>query len=533
MSISGTPTFESNSDFICSNPLPIMGTASFTGSVPSYTAPDNTNLNFLMAVPSGGATDGQVICRIASSGTIPTWEVFYQAGGGGDISMRGLNSLGATVTTLSGSAGPVDGVDLLVIVRFEKAGADLNYLLSVQAVGSGSAVGSSGTASAATFGRITAVTLAPNQGLTDTALGHLWIQQTGVSYIDIQTALVAHLDERAATRMARLCALKSIPFNFVGTASDTAFMGAEVDNTLFGLVLESAEADLGILSELLSDVGLNYRSRVDMQNQVSALDLSYSGFNLSEVPVPVDDDQYTRNDITVSRPRGSSYRLTKTEGRLSVNPPPSGVGIYDDAPSVNVGSDADLPDQAGWRLLLGTVDEARFPRISVNLAHSTFTSNPTLRNQVLAVRPGDRITISNPPDWLPPETISQIVIGFSETIDNFEHRITFNCVPESPYRVGVLDSTTQGRLDTGGSFLTDGASSSDTSFRVSTSVGPVWTTTDVPFDVMVAGERITVTAVSGATSPQTFTGTRSVNGIVKALPQNEDVRLFQPMILAL
>lgn len=44
---------------------------------------------------------------------------------------------------------------------------------------------------------------------------------------------------------------------------------------------------------------------------------------------------------------------------------------------------------------------------------------------------------------------------------------------------------------------------------------------------------MTVTAVSGASSPQTFTVTRSVNAVVKAHSSAADVRLAQPMILSL
>ena len=63
---------------------------------------------------------------------------------------------------------------------------------------------------------------------------------------------------------------------------------------------------------------------------------------------------------------------------------------------------------------------------------------------------------------------------------------------------------------------------------------PLWTTSagDFPFDINIGGEQITVTNITGASSPQTFTVTRSVNGVVKAQSSGADVRLFFPMILA-
>ncbi|MET7949213.1 hypothetical protein [Micromonospora sp. NPDC005324] len=74
-----------------------------------------------------------------------------------------------------------------------------------------------------------------------------------------------------------------------------------------------------------------------------------------------------------------------------------------------------------------------------------------------------------------------------------------------------------------------------TSLSVATAAGPVWTTNvaHVPFDVNVAGERVTVTAISGASSPQTFTVTRAVNGVEKGHAAGTDVRLWQPLILGL
>ncbi len=59
---------------------------------------------------------------------------------------------------------------------------------------------------------------------------------------------------------------------------------------------------------------------------------------------------------------------------------------------------------------------------------------------------------------------------------------------------------------------------SETSFTVAIASGHLWTTSaaQFPFDIIVGGERMTVTAISGASSPQTFTVTRSVNGVQKS-----------------
>jgi hypothetical protein len=69
--------------------------------------------------------------------------------------------------------------------------------------------------------------------------------------------------------------------------------------------------------------------------------------------------------------------------------------------------------------------------------------------------------------------------------------------------------------------------------NVVTPTGPVWSGVDAPFDIMVGGERIRVTVVTGTTSPQTFTVTRSINGVVKGHSSGADVELFHEAIYAL
>ncbi len=75
----------------------------------------------------------------------------------------------------------------------------------------------------------------------------------------------------------------------------------------------------------------------------------------------------------------------------------------------------------------------------------------------------------------------------------------------------------------------------DTTLSVATTSGPVWTTdpADLPMDIMVGGERMSVTAVSGASSPQTVTVTRWINGVVKPHLSGAAVRIAEPVVTAL
>ena len=80
-------------------------------------------------------------------------------------------------------------------------------------------------------------------------------------------------------------------------------------------------------------------------------------------------------------------------------------------------------------------------------------------------------------------------------------------------------------------------SASATSLSVS-SVGVVWADTvsdaaEFPFDIMVEGERMTVTAISGTTSPQTFTVTRAVNGVSRPHSAAAEVHVYYANYFAL
>src|SRR5262249_39669153 len=140
-------------------------------------------------------------------------------------------------------------------------------------------------------------------------------------------------------------------------------------------------------------------------------------------------------------------------------------------------------------------------------------------------------------DQLPPDDIRQLIVQTAEVLGGYHWTITFACVPELPYETVILDDDVYGAADTDGSTLHADITSTATSMQVDTtdSDSPLWTTSagDFPFDVNVGGERITVTNITGSSSPQAFTITRSVNGVVKAHTAGDDVRLQPAPVLAL
>ena len=389
---------------------------------------------------------------------------------------------------------------------------------------------------------------------TDLALGHVVVwdhapepagsNQTTPLVGDAFDAATGHDGETAATRIARICAEEGIalripgPFNLDLTTSYPC--GVQRTTTALDLIRSAEATDGGVLYEPRDFVGLTYRMRTQIYDQAPALDLDYTADgNLAPSLEPSDDDLRTRNDVTINRRFGQSAQVEQTTGPLSTSAPPDGVGRYDTSEDLDLATDAAAADQAAWRVHLGTVDEPRFPRINLSLANTAAHGEDALLGDMARLDVGDRLTVANPPDWLPPRAINQLAQGSAETLDQYTWDVVLNCGPASPWAIATVESGDEFcfRLETDGSTLNGDHTDSATSLSVA-STGIVWTTSttypaDFPFDVDIAGVRITVTAITGTSSPQTFTVIRSVDGFDVALASGAVVRLWTPVYLGL
>ena len=530
MTITGSPDLSSYEGFAASAPIPLLNDSVWSGVVPGYPVSNEATIRFLLAVPTGGISGDEAIITVYTSGTASRWVVRY-GDPGGDLKVQAYDEDGNVLLDSGFIAFAVTGKKLRVALDLAQNGANIDWDLTTIEPGE-AGVTTGGTLNSRTKGQITRVWVSVGGGITDTAIGHISVQPTITSVFDLDDQLNAYIGETPPARFYRLCQEENIPFRLVGTLTDGEPMGAQARSTLLELLEDCALTDGGIMFEPRDLFGLGFRTRKSLYNQAAAVALDYDQEEIAVPLEPVDDDQATRNDITVTRDGGSSARAVLATGPLSILPPPNGVGDYSSSITIAAMSDQQLPDQASWRLRIGTVDEARYPLISVNLAHEALSSNEALSMAVRALEVGDRLTLSNLPSWLPPEVVSQLVLGFDETLAKFAHDITVNCVPASPYQVAVYGTARYGPY---ASTLAEDLTTNETGVDVATTAGPLWTTAagDLPVDIMVGGERMTVTAISGASSPQTFTVTRSVNGIVKTHLTGAVVELFEPSYRAL
>ncbi|MFJ6667407.1 hypothetical protein [Streptomyces sp. NPDC091383] len=525
MTWTGTPTLASYSGFAASDPLPDLSAATLSGGVAAYADPTATQVRFLAYIPASGLSDGKVLCSISqqdyAAGSAQFWELYYSTtDASNSLVLRSCASDGTLLGAILPHTLDVRGRLLYVSVEMQETGADITRAIRLVDVTSGRVYSVNDTEFVTQLTRVTKLSFGTASRSVVGPLGTATLPGVTVGHVTVESQVTAigalgvrlnPIGESAGRRIQRLCGEAGLAVEWVGDLDDTVPMGAQGKSNLLALVQECALADGGLLYETRGALGLGYRTRASLYNQDPTLILDYPSANLAAVPTPVEDDRYIQNKITVTC-NGVTQAYEATDGTLSTALPPAGVGQYGQDTTLNLAAmDAGtLLDQAAWRVHLGTVDEARFPSISVNLAHPSIS--PDMRRAILAMRIGDRIQVTNPPPWLPPDTIDQIVIGASETLTHFEHRLTFNCQPASPYSyVGILD--TAARVDTDGSQLVGNLTETTTVFSVQPTdpYDGLWTSdpNDWPFDIQVGGEVMRVTATSDILD-DTFT--RAVTG---------------------
>jgi hypothetical protein len=309
-------------------------------------------------------------------------------------------------------------------------------------------------------------------------------------------------------------------------------MGYQLIDTFMNNVYDCAETDGGMLGESRSALSLFYRVRSSLEGRTDVA-LSYAASHLAAVPQPTEDDQAFTNDVTVTRPNGGSARATNTDGATSISAPPNGVGPYTTAVSRNVSDESRLPSVAGWMMLTGSWDEARYPNLVIGLHRSQILGNATLTAQVIGLELGDTASLSGLPAGQPPDTVYELMQGYTEVLDHFTWTITYNCTPAAPYVNATVPGSTFSvpRADAtthslGGALTTTGASIS----LVTPAGSARWVDSanypaEFPFNIKITGEVITVNSITGTSSPQTASVTRSVNGVVKTHSSGELVRL--------
>lgn len=231
--------------------------------------------------------------------------------------------------------------------------------------------------------------------------------------------------------------------------------------------------------------------------------LSYANRELIPPGRPVHDDRLTVNSLTVSREGGSEFVAQQETGPRSRIDPPDGIGIYPGTSRLNLYTDGELAEHGTWLLNLGLNDDARWPDLNLGLHNLK-----TRQDDVLNLDIGHRVTIAGAQDIHIYDTQHQLVRGYTEVYNGQRlHYLTLNGIPERQYHVLTFDSATLGCRWAGkGATLAEAITKTQTGGVKVATGDSLWTTdpTHFPQDVLVGGERVTLSGISGGAPTITF-----------------------------
>ncbi len=518
------------SGFVSSDPVATVGVQPLAAIPNTYVSTGDITVKMLMHVPDAGLGATVTLFTVTTaSTTAPRFDVIYTAVSGGSLQVQAKDAAGTTLVTVGPNAFAIDGDYIQMKLILENDGADVQIDLTVIAQGTETIFDMTGLLTSAQTGRVTRITLNPSSSATmdNVAIGHLALNASLITTFDEEVPQInGWSGETATDRIARLCQEEGVAFCPIGPRTDetdSSPLGIQTSKSLLALLQEAAKADDGILFEGRDFFELRYRPRKAIYSQQSDVTLDYEQHEM-DLMVPVEDDQQTENDVTVQRIGGGSDRAELTVGPLSTDIPPAGVGRYDQSYSLSLEEDRVLPGHANWRLHKGTVDEARYPRLDLSLESGHFAD----LFQVLArMDLGDRLSIVNPVAWIEQRDVNQLIQGYTEELNAFRRGFAINLSPASPWDVGVWnDFYEEDRYGNGACTTAEALDTTETGVDVVTATGSQpWSATAVPYDVVVGGEVMTVTSVSGAGLSQTLTVTRSVNGVVKSHLTGQTIEL--------
>jgi len=457
-----------------------------------------------------------VVINWDSTGAATSWRWIVGATG---VTIQAVASDGTILSTNSGlfAIDPTEWVAWQL--ETDVVGANTEWAFIWHQVGAVDYLAITGSHASTTDTRFTGMSINPSKATpAGLSVAHVWIGPNTLPFVADSFSLVSsgYATELASDRAARMATEEGIPL--IVEPGDSVPMGSQPLAGIVPALQQCQDADQGILYE--RDNGLGFRPHEARFNQAVTLSLTVSAGHLSGPPRAINDDQRLRNKWTVTRIGGSSA-VAQDDGSIVMN------GTYDDTASVNLYSDDQLGDHAGWRLFLGTYPALRWPQITLDISRIPGAAQIWRGRRYgfrMTVDTGRIQVIGNDPDV--------IVEGYQGTLWPHRWYVQMNCSSATAWDQSLLDDSGL-RLDCDGSTVAVAADDNDVTITVTNGGDPysTWVPTstypsEVPFDLNINGEIMTVTNVGDLSgNQQVLTVTRGVNGAAKAHVVGEQVHL--------
>lgn len=333
----------------------------------------------------------------------------------------------------------------------------------------------------------------------------------GDAQADIAAAIDAafgHRGESAVDRFLRLCLEEGIPAVALETLPDAELMGPQGAEPLMALLRQCESVNEGLLDEDVED-RLRLISQTAWWNQALAMRIDCAASTVQAIEVS-DDDEFARNDWTITRRNGATARSALSDGPNNVAEPeddPDGIGQHPDAETLVLHTDDQAVYHAGSRVNRDSLDRPRIPRLGLNLARTPALIAAWLRSDI-----GALWRVANPPTELGAYDTDVILEGFDEVITHLTWDVVANLSPADLWSIGSLAGADGAgdayviRLEPDTAVLAADASAGASSLSIT--VDPVASTDPVDVDGLVleiSGLLIPVTAIGAGPAPQTFT----------------------------
>jgi hypothetical protein len=336
---------------------------------------------------------------------------------------------------------------------------------------------------------------------------------------NVKSAFNGYRGETARPRFRRLMTELGLAYTepTVTTTYTSRAMGAQPAATIVDLLTEIATTEDAILTDTPDSIGLTLMSRGYRYRQTP---ITLTPTDFPSLPKEVEASADAHNVVTASQRDGADSTAEDVTGPLGT----AVIGEQRETVDVNVADQTLLPQIANWWLRRGTVNLPKYPTVEINLA----ALSPARVAVIETIVPGSVIEIAG----FRENTIRLYVLGWREVIGTHTRTITLNCAPDRQFQVGKWDAT-DSRWDSPTTTLKTAVNSSATDLTFRCAFFADRWSQNTPYDVMIAGERVTVTAM-GAAAPvaggydQAVTVVRHVNGITKALPASSPVSVATP-----
>ena len=240
--------------------------------------------------------------------------------------------------------------------------------------------------------------------------------------------------------------------------------------------------------------------------------------------LPIDESKFA-NTVTINASGGGSYTATNPTSIAA-------IGTVSLSQDLELYSYTEAFHRAKYYLAMFGTPAPRIGQITVDMMTS---STAGIYSTVFGLDLDARIRVTGLPTTGPASQVDAYIEGWSERYSIDKAEIVFDCsTVDFPADAMFTDAAATysaaydglSRFDCDGSqTLNAGVTSSATSI-VATVPVTMFTTTDVPFDIEMDGERMTVTAAAAASGGlQTLTVTRGIDG-TNAIAHNSGAAIY-------